>query len=354
MNNDQLANLYRTMLAARFIDAVEEERTRGGEAFFHVSGAGHEGSAVLANHLSDQDWLHCHYRDKALMLARGIPIRDFFDSLYCKGQSHSLGRQMSAHMCDASRKVLSIVGPVGNSALQAVGIAAATKHRPERPVTLCSVGDGTTQQGEYLEACGEAARENAPVLFFVEDNEWAISTTTREKTFYSSSSGKLREFHGLPIHFVDGRDPVSADRELGPIVQAVRDGRPQIVVFEVDRLSNHTNADDQTIYRDDDAIRAAAEHGDPIRNLEKTLLANGWTDDDLSRVRAEVQAEVNDADEQAAFGPEPIAVHTAKQPVPVELTHASHERPGDDSEPRLNMREALGKTLDHYLETDPR
>src|SRR5439155_21597403 len=129
---------------------------------------------------------HCHYRDKALLVARGVTPRSFFDSLLCKQNSHSRGRQMSAHMCDARLNVLSIVGPVGNSALQAVGVAAAVKDRAFRPLVLCSVGDGATQQGEFLEACGEAARAKLPVLFFIEDNHWAISTSTAGKTFYSS------------------------------------------------------------------------------------------------------------------------------------------------------------------------
>src|SRR5687768_644028 len=164
MDNLQLLALYRAMFTARQIDKVEQELTSRGEAFFHVSGAGHEASAALSLHLTPDDWLHCHYRDKALLVARGLSPRSFFESLLCKHNSHSRGRQMSAHMCDVRLKVLSIVGPVGNSALQAVGVAAAVKDRAFKPIVLCSVGDGTTQEGEFLEACGEASRGRLPVL----------------------------------------------------------------------------------------------------------------------------------------------------------------------------------------------
>ena len=72
-----------------------------------------------------------------------------------------------------------MVTPTGNNALQAVGAAAAIKQPEDTPIVYCGVGDGTTQQGEWLEAVGEAVRSQLPVLFMVQDNKWAISTTTQ-------------------------------------------------------------------------------------------------------------------------------------------------------------------------------
>src|SRR5215467_14417050 len=81
--------LYRAMLVAREIDRKERDLVRRGLAFFHVSGAGHEGTAALAPHLGAADWIHGHYRDKALLVARGVPIHEFFLSLLCRAGSHS-------------------------------------------------------------------------------------------------------------------------------------------------------------------------------------------------------------------------------------------------------------------------
>src|SRR5215813_14348715 len=88
--------LYRVMLQARRLDELETQLVARGQAFFHVSGAGHEGSAVLNSFLNEDDYLHLHYRDKALMLARGISSEQFLHNLLCNAKSHSLGRQMSA------------------------------------------------------------------------------------------------------------------------------------------------------------------------------------------------------------------------------------------------------------------
>jgi len=136
-----LLNAFRAMFAAREIDRIELELVRQGIACFHVSGAGHEATAILARHLGPNDWLHLHYRDKALLLARGVPVDEFFRSLVAGRDSHSAGRQMSAHFSAPTLNVLSFVGPVGNNALQAVGVAAAIVGQPERPIVICSVGD---------------------------------------------------------------------------------------------------------------------------------------------------------------------------------------------------------------------
>lgn len=351
----RMLDLYRCMLTARQIDKVEQELTNRGEAFFHVSGAGHEATAALAEHLIDDDLLHCHYRDKALMLARGITPKSFFDSLFCKADSHSRGRQMSAHMSDLRLNVMSIVGPVGNSALQSVGVAAAIKDRSSLPIVLCSVGDGTTQQGEFLEACAEAVRSTLPVLFLIEDNRWAISSNTNQKTFYSHPQGDAREFYGIEIHRIDGRDVVSADRQFKEIVESMRQQRcPAIVVLDVERLTSHTNADDQSIYRSADEILRAVEHGDPIRNLEKHLLSQGESQKTLSRIKQEVVSLVAAAEDESAAGPEPQPIFTAKKNIPIELTHPSREHRGDEENGQLVMRDALRETLRHYLQIDER
>ncbi len=302
----QLIGVYRSMLAARAVDEVEVEMTSGGEAFFHVSGGGHEGSAILNQSLIPQDWLHLHYRDKALMLARGMPPVMFFHSSLCNALSHSAGRQMSAHLSDPSRRILSTVGPVGNNALQAVGIASEIKADHDRPIVVCSMGDGTTQQGEVLEAIAEAVRSELPVLFWIEDNAYAISTRTRSRTFYSlpQSSGAAEGFYGVPIHRLNGRDIVSCAGQVGAIVEQIRFSRcPGIAVFEVDRLSDHTNSDDERVYRPREEIERVRRDSDPIQLLLEWLVGNGVARRDLERMAEDVSAEVRDAADLARRAP---------------------------------------------------
>lgn len=347
--------LYRAMVTAREIDRVEAELVRRGEASFHVSGAGHEGAAFMAALLTPDDWLHCHYRDKALMLARGMKPQAFFDALYYTDGSYSRGRQMNAFVCDPEAQIMSIAGPVGNNALHAVGIAAEIKHLAGNPISFCSMGDGTTQQGEYLEACAEAAREKLPVMFFVEDNGWAISTETNGKTFYSLPNGAPAHLFGMPIYHADGRDVLSSGSELAMAVAEVREGRsPVVVVFHVERLASHTNADDQTIYRSEADLKNGALNGDPLEHMERHLVANGFALSEMQRIREEVAQEVAAAESAAGQGSNPAVTQSAKRDLPVALTDASYEQRGTDEGPQLTMREAIREVLRTQLEEDPR
>jgi len=355
MNRQTLLTLYRAMYTARQIDKVEQELTQRGEAFFHVSGAGHEASAALAPHLTSDDWLHCHYRDKALLLARGLGIRAFFDNLLCKDHSAARGRRMCAFFSEPKLKILSMVAPTGNNALQSVGVAAAVKDQPSRPLVLCSIGDGTTQQGEVLEAIGEAVRSNLPVLFLIQDNRLAISTKTSGRTFYSLPSGPAESFYGLPVHYVDGRDPYASWLRFGEIVNLLRDQRgPQLVVLDVERLASHTNADDQRVYRQAEEIQQAAQAGDPIARLAQQLVDDGCAPEVLRELGGEIEAQVAQAEEEAARGNDPAPKFEAKRPLPVELTHPTKETRGDEAQPELTMGQALREVLGHRLATDSR
>ena len=354
MDLEQVTELYRYMLTARNVDELEEQAVRRGEAFFHVAGSGHEGCVALAPHLVEADYLHLHYRSKALMLARGSSPQYFFDMLFCKDVAGNRGRQMSAHLSDADRNVLSIPGPVGNSGLQAVGIAAAIAEEPARPIVVCGIGDGSTQQGEFLESLGEAARRNLPVLFFVEDNQWAISTSTAGKTFFSIGGTEPDEFHGIRIHRIDGRDVVSATAALEPIVAGMRaQRRPEIVIFRVERLTSHTNADDHTIYRTAGDLQEVAASGDVIIRMEQYLLQHGCDEQQLQKIRDEVSAEVAACEERAYQGADPQAILTAKQPINAALTKPIPEPERDACEP-LTMKDAIREVLHHKLSTDQR
>ncbi len=350
-----LLKLYEYMITSREMDRIEDEYTGRGEAFFHVSGAGHEGSVMLQPHLSPDDWLHCHYRDKALMLARGISPEMFFLSLFNKDGSHSRGRQMNAHMSAPEHKILSLVGPVGNSALQAAGIASVVKEDERSPIVLCSLGDGMTQQGEVLEAMAHAVRDVLPVLFLIEDNAFAISTKTLTRTLYSTPSGESDEFYTIPIRRIDGRDPLSAYDEFGKIVAEMRrTRRPAIAVFNVDRLNNHTNADDQRMYRTPQEIERIRSTGDPIIALRRHLLDSGVTAAELDDARDEIESELRETARRAQRSAEPQPTSTAVKPLPDRLRDRANEYLGGNGGGELTMLEAIREVLRARLDADDR
>lgn len=345
--------LYRYMLTARQIDLAEERLCRRGLAFFHLSGAGHEAVVGLAPHLKPSDWLHSHYRSRSLLLAKGIRPQSFFDNLLGKNASNAHGRRMGAFFSDPQRNVLSMTTLVGNNALQSVGVASAVRSRPGQPIVVCGLGDGTTQQGEFLEACGEASRRKVPVLFLVEDNGFAISTRTHGNTFYANTSTD-GHFYGIPLLVADGTCVETVHDVLGDVVSRMRSDRcPAVVVLQLERLCNHSNADDQQVYRAADELAEISSLRDPIRRVERKLMSLGISDLQLRAWREEVAAEIAVAEGLSLQGKEPEPVLDAVCSLPVALTHTAREFRGNGTRDVV-MRDAIRDVLMHHLRVNPR
>ncbi len=350
ITKEQLFELYKVMLLARETDLIEQSYAARGEAFFHVSGAGHEASVAIAPHLRDEDFLHCHYRDKALMLARGIPPYMFFLSLFNKDGSHSRGRQMNAHMSSKEHNILSLTGPVGNNVLQAVGVAEVLKQNGSG-IVLCSVGEGTTQESEVLEGLVYAATESLPILFLIHDNSYAISTKTDKKTFYANGS---TEFSSIPIHSVDGRSCIDSFAAFERIVTTCRSqSSPHIAVLSVERLHSHTNADDQTVYRTKTNIDTIQKHDDPLIRTYASLLEFGYTADELETLQQETYKELQKLSKKAQLSQEPTPQQVLFRDIPPELLPNAKEYIGNPEKKELTMIEAMNKTLDYHLEHNP-
>ncbi|TNF65499.1 MAG: beta-ketoacyl-ACP synthase 3 [Gammaproteobacteria bacterium] len=349
-----LLNIYRYMLLSREGDHMEAELVNSGEANFLASSKGHEGAAILAPMFQPQDYLHCHYRDKALMLARGLSSEMFFLSALCKANAHSHGRQMVSHMSAPELNIMSIVGPVGNSALQAAGVAHVLKEKDKKAVVLCAIGDGTTQQGEVTEAIAEAKRSQLPVLFFIHDNGLAISTRTEGKTFFSlPDHAQASQYYDIPITYLDGSKALEHYDELKNIVDDIRaNQQPGIVVFKVNRLDNHSNADNQKLYRSNDEISGSFDD-DPLIHAKSYLISLGVEPEILDQMAVEVKNEVQNAVNKARQDDEPEATFTAERPLSEELKPSAAEYRGDfTSIDRLSMLEAMRETFKHHLLTN--
>ncbi len=347
---EKLKRIYRHMLTARLIDQYEQKLVAQNLAYFQLSGSGHEACAVLAEHLTPVDYLHIHYRDKALLLARGLPVIEFFRAHLAKATSNSGGRQMPSMFNAREHGVLSMVTPVGNHALQAVGVAAAIREKPGAPIVLCSIGDGSTQQGEFYEAIAEAVRNHLPVLFFIENNRYSISTPTRGKTFFDLPSGPSSAFFGLPIQSVDGTNVFELDRVCERVIHAMRQQRgPAIVVMQVERLCSHTNADDESRYRHPHELKTIQIQNDPLRHIEKQISDPAF----LATMQVGIQQLVENAAESALREAEPTLCTTAKAPLSQALL-ARSEYTGEPEAKSLVMREALNQALAARLVSDKR
>ncbi len=274
------------MVLAREGDLRENLLVRQGKASFQLSGAGHEAVAALAPHLRADDLLFPAYRDRALMHSRGMTIDEMARDFFARADSSSAGRNLPGHFSSRRLNVFSITSPVGAQCLPAVGAAWAFQMEGRPSVAMCHIGDASTRQGEFFEAVAQAVADRLPVVFVVEDNGYGISTPTLGKTALA-----LGMLPPSTVVRVNGRDAGEVFTLGGAAIRRARAGEgPTILWLELDRLGNHTNADDHRTYRSVAEIEALTQ-GDPLDLLVSRLTREGRLDasewDDMRRSVAE-------------------------------------------------------------------
>jgi 2-oxoisovalerate dehydrogenase E1 component len=311
-----LLGLYRTMYAARRIDDKEIQLKRQNLVYFQISGAGHEAVQVAAGLVlrPGYDWFYPYYRDRALALSLGTtPYDHLLASVAAKTDPHSGARQMPSHWSDARLHIVSRSSATGMQFLQALGAAEAgyryslikeiedrATRFAEDELVFVSSGDGTTSEGEFWESLNTACNLKLPLLYLIEDNGYAISVPVEVQTAGGKISSLVESFPNLYIEECDGTDVVASYDALARAADYCRNRRgPAFVHAHVIRPYSHSLSDDEQMYRAA-AERAADALRDPIKKFGAYLIEEGAaTRQELTRLEAEVDAEINDAAERA-------------------------------------------------------
>ena len=367
---------YRTMVTARQIDDREAMLYKQGKVFFLIAGAGHEAVQVaLAECVRPgSDWFHLYYRDRALALALGVnPTEQLLQGMGAEADPASGGRQMPAHFGDARYNIVSASSPTGTQFLNAVGTAEAGLRAQTAPelrrhvgtfaedeIVVCTAGDGTTSEGEFWEALNTACNLPLPVLFVVEDNEYAISVPVEVQTAGGSVSRLLTGFPGLKIVECDGTDLEESHRAAREAVRWCREQRrPALLHAHTTRPYSHSGSDDETAYRSP-AEREAQERRDPIRKARALLLARGLaTEAELARIEDNARAAVAAAADQALEHPQPPPESATRwlysETVdPTGRAFDTEDGPTFRDERPLTMVDLLNRCLRTEMARDPR
>src|SRR2546426_3602703 len=319
VTRDDLLKAYRFMLLSRKIDDKEIQLKNQSQAFFQISGAGHEAILVAGGmHLrGGHDWFYPYYRDRALCLAIGMtPLEMLLSAVGAKDDPNSGGRQMPSHWGHKALNIVSQSSPTGTQFLQGVGCAEAWLRYSaldvaDKPihgdeVVYVSAGDGTTSEGEFFEALNSASNLKLPVLFLIEDNGYAISVPVEVQTAGGSVSKLVRNFPGLLVEEVDGCDPVASYDVLLRASEYCRQRKgPALVHAHVTRPYSHSLSDDEILYK---APREREEEAkrDCVVTFPKRLVREGVaTEAELEAIRTQVDEEVQVAADVALASPQP-------------------------------------------------
>ncbi len=262
--------LLTILLESRHGDLREQNLNRQGKGHFHVSGMGHEALAAISFATEEGDYICGYYRDRGLVLGRGVTSRELALDYFAKRKGQSHGRQMPSHYSYAARNIWSVPTPTGAQLLPACGIAWGIKLDGKKNFVVTTIGDAATRQGDFYEAIAFAKERKLPVLVVVEDNAYGISSPTRKINPLALDVLQPNDWQHL-----DGSD-VGAVYEAGQkAIAELRAGNgPVFFWMKMERLSSHTSSDDHKLYRSAAEIEALAE-GDPLTKWKAQLIAAG-------------------------------------------------------------------------------
>jgi 2-oxoisovalerate dehydrogenase E1 component alpha subunit len=265
-----LTRLYAQLVRGRRFNAQATALTRQGRLAVYPSSTGQEASEVAAAlALEEGDWLFPSYRDTLAAVARGLdPVQAL---TLLRGDWHT-GYDPREH------RIAPLSTPLATQLPHAVGLAHAARLKGDDVVALAMVGDGGTSEGDFHEALNFAAVWQAPVVFLVQNNGFAISVPLAKQSAAPSLAHKAVGY-GMPGRLVDGNDAPAMHEVLTEAVQrARRGGGPTLVEAVTYRIEAHTNADDATRYRQDAEVAAWVER-DPVTRLERYLREAGLLTD---------------------------------------------------------------------------
>ncbi|MFI7154107.1 pyruvate dehydrogenase (acetyl-transferring) E1 component subunit alpha [Nonomuraea sp. NPDC050022] len=267
--DEQLLEAYRRMVLGRRFDRQATALTKQGRLAVYPSSRGQEAcqiAGVLA--LREEDWLFPTYRDCVALVSRGMDPVEVLTLL--RGGWH-------CGYDPAATRVAPQCTPLATQTIHAVGMAEALRRKGEDGVVMAFIGDGGTSEGDFHEALNYAAVLHAPVVFFVQNNKYAISVPLARQTAAPALAYKGIGY-GIPSEQVDGNDLVAVLSVLTEAVRRARTGGgPFLVEAHTYRMDAHTNADDATRYRDTEEVERW-ESADPLARLETYLRGRGLLD----------------------------------------------------------------------------
>jgi len=269
LKEEQLRDLYRLMSLTRRADLEATALQRQGELAVYPPLIGQEAAQIgSAFALEESDWIFPSYRELGAAVVRGVDLVEYLH--FYRATWHGGTYDSNAHRFGY------VSVPVGSQILHAVGYAMGSKMDAGGIAVLVYFGDGATSEGDFHEGCNFAAVFGSPIVFFCQNNQWAISVPLSAQTV--APIWRKAEAYGYPGVRVDGNDVLAVYQSTKEAAARARDeGVPTLIEAVTYRLGPHSTADDAGRYRSEDEVKAWRTR-DPIQRYRRWLEAAGIAD----------------------------------------------------------------------------
>lgn len=295
-----LLAMYRSMRLVRLLDERCMNLQRQGRVAFYGTSTGEE-AAVIGSvaPLQDDDWLFPALRQGGALLHRGFPLRRYFAHLFGNVESVELGRSMPCHYSDRAHHFVTWSSCMATQLPHAVGMAYGAKLRRTGQVAVGYMGDGATSESDFHHSLNFAGVWKVPVVFFCNNNQWAISVPFRKQTASANVAVKARAY-GFPGIRLDGNDVLGVYVATQEAAERARRGEgPTLIEAVTYRMQGHSSSDDATRYRSAEEVEAWGRM-DPIARFSTYLTQRGiWDAQKEEALVAELQADISAAIAQA-------------------------------------------------------
>src|SRR4030081_857068 len=298
LSKEDKLRLLKTILESRHADLREQNLNRQGKGHFHVSGMGHEALAAISMQMEPEDYIVPYYRDRGLVLGRGLTTKHLALEYFAKRNTGSGGRMMPSHYSDADLHIWSVPTPTSSQLLPACGMAWGMKLDGKKNLVLTTVGDAATRQGDFYEAVCFAKEKKLPMLFVVEDNGYGISSPTRKINPLALDVLQPKDWQQLDGGHVDEIYGAAA-----AAIEKIRAGNgPVFFWVMMERLSSHTSSDDQQLYRSAEELKRC-EECDPLKKWKEQLIAEGVISESdyaslENEIKERIRREFSDAEKE--------------------------------------------------------
>ena len=280
LSDEQALTSYRTMILARAADEWALSLNRQGRMPTYALNEGQEANSVGALiALRPDDWFVPAFRELGGMLMRGMTLAQYYLYWY--------GNEEGSRLNVETFHMLPIAVPVGSQMVHAVGLAWAERYKGTDRIAVTFMGEGATSEGDFHEACNLAGVWKVGVIFYAQNNQWAISLPW-EKQSASPTLAEKAFAYGFEGVRIDGNDIFAVYAAVKMAADRARQGGgPTLIEGLTYRLGAHTTSDDPTRYRKDEEVKRWRER-DPIIRLERFLLNREiLTSEDMRAIREE-------------------------------------------------------------------